>query len=213
MPNKISTLARKWGCDVSTIRRWRLDGAPVDAPDWRDMAAWLHTRDRIGRGTRRALDAFRRAERLSSTPPGVANPFTGHPSPATGTLDPPANAPVTPEAAAEAHAQRLAQNAAELSDALAGGSPALKPVFDTWQATLGAIFWYYMAQTSDETYERAQELAKEQQNFHQASGKDLPQLGIESTNYQLPKPNNLTPATPARVPTVNQKPDDKYKAK
>jgi hypothetical protein len=81
----------------------------------------------------------------------------------------------------------LAQNAAELSDALAGGSPALKPVFDTWQATLGAIFWYYMAQTSDEVYARAQKFARQQ--------------------------DTLTPATPARVPTVNQKPDDKYKAK
>jgi hypothetical protein len=71
----------------------------------------------------------------------------------------------------------LAQNAAELSDALAGGSPALKPVFDTWQATLGAIFWYYMAQTSDEVYARAQKFARQQ---------------------------SLTLATPARVPIRNK---------
>jgi hypothetical protein len=45
--------------------------------------------------------------------------------------------------------------------------------------------WFFMAQTR--ACERAQEFAKEQQN--------------------------LTLATPARVPTVNQKPDDKYKAK
>jgi hypothetical protein len=181
MPNKISTLARKWGCDVSTIRRWRLDGAPVDAPDWRAMAAWLHGRDHVGRGTKNALHALRRAEREAQThapdAPGITSGQEGTVNATLQRSGNPTNAPVTPEEEVEAHAEHLASCAAELSDALAGGSPALKPVFDTWQATLGAIFWYYMAQTSDEVYARAQKFARQQ---------------------------SLTLAAPARVPIRNK---------
>ena len=194
MHNKISTLARKWGCDVSTIRRWRQDGAPLDAPGWRDMATWLHGRDHVGRGTKNALHALRRAEREARE----AQEAPGHPLATTGApsgqgdsvndvLQPSGNPIAESTAELDAHCQRLAQCAAELDAALQDAPPALKPLFDTWQATLGAIFWFFMAQTSDETYERAQEFAREQ--------------------------HNLTLAKPARVPTVNQKPDDTNKAK
>ena len=190
MPNKISTLARKWHCDVSTIRRWRCDGAPLDASGWRDMAAWLHGRDHVGRGTKNALHALRRAEReareAQEHAPVATPPVNANGGPVNATLQPSGNPIAESTAELDAHAQRLAQCAVELHNALDTPPKAFKPLFVRWQATLGAIFYYFASQGSDEFYERVEEFARQQ---------------------------NLTPAKPARVPTVKQKPDDTNKAK
>jgi hypothetical protein len=189
MHNKISTLARKWGCDVSTIRRWRQDGAPLDAPGWRDMATWLHGRDHVGRGTKNALHALRRAEREAreaQEAPGHPLATTGAPSGQGDSVNDVLQPSGNPTAEQDAHAQRLAQCAVELHNALDTPPKAFKPLFVRWQATLGAIFYYFASQGSDEFYERVEEFARQQ---------------------------NLTPAKPARVPTVKQKPDDTNKAK